>query len=151
MRLQEVLRERESEISALESSLKEREQLMPSPTEFQVTEMEHSTHLSPTTIQKFNAVRTSMRLHHGLLPQVDSDAPDNDVDESLDKLNELMLYVHGFYHILLSDLSSIVRSMAQKESQHKDVVDSLNGQLAQVQRAHDELITLSRDQVGTRF
>ena len=40
--------------------------------------------------------------------------------------------------------------MAQKESQHKERVDSLNGQLAQVQRAYDELTTLSRDQVGTR-
>jgi hypothetical protein len=91
MRLQEVLRERETEISVLESSLKEKEQPIPSPSEFQAPELDHSTHLSPTTIQKFNAVRTSMRLHHGLLPQVDSDAPDNDVDESLDKLNELML------------------------------------------------------------
>jgi hypothetical protein len=41
--------------------------------------------------------------------------------------------------------------MAQKESQHKELVDSLHGQLAQVQRAHDELTTLSRDQVGRNF
>jgi hypothetical protein len=37
--------------------------------------------------------------------------------------------------------------MAQKESQHKEIVDSLNGQLTQIRRAHDELSTLSRDQV----
>lgn len=95
MRLQEVLREREAEISALESSLKEKEQSTTSPAEHQVPEADHSTHLSPLTIEKFNAVRTSMRLHHDLLPQADSDAPDGDVDESLDKLNELMLYVHS--------------------------------------------------------
>ena len=119
MRLQEVLREREAEISALESSLKEKEQSTPSPSELgalQSTEVGHSTHLSPTTIQKFNAVRKSMRLHHSLISHVhsnasdnDVDAPDNDVDESLDRLNELMLYVHSFYPKLLSDPSSIVQ------------------------------------------
>ncbi|KAG1756320.1 kinesin domain-containing protein [Suillus paluster] len=131
MRLQEVLREREAEISALESSLKEKEQITPTPSEPHIlhsTEADNLTHLSPKTIQKFDAVRKSMRLHHGLIPHVDADVSDNDVDESLDRLNELML------------------SMAQKESQHKEVVDSLHSQLAQVQRAHDELTTLSRDQ-----
>lgn len=131
MRLQEVLREREAEISALESSLKEKEQAAPTPIEPhapQSAEADDMTHLSPKTIQKFDAVRKSMKLHHDLIPDVDDDAPDNDVDESLDRLNELML------------------SMAQKESQHKELVDSLHGQLAQVQRAHDELNTLSRDQ-----
>ena len=39
------------------------------------------------------------------------------------------------------------RSMAQKESQHKELVDTLNEQLVQVRRAHDELVILSRDQV----
>ena len=37
--------------------------------------------------------------------------------------------------------------MAQKESQHNEVVGSLNDQLAQIRRAHDGLVTLSRDQV----
>ncbi|KAG2364519.1 kinesin [Suillus spraguei] len=131
MRLQEVLREREAEISTLESSLKAQEQAAPTPAgphALQSTEADDLTRLSPKTIQKFDAVRKSMKLHHDLIPDVDGDAPDNDVDESLDRLNELML------------------SMAQKESQHKELVDSLHVQLALVQRAHDELTTLSRDQ-----
>jgi hypothetical protein len=37
--------------------------------------------------------------------------------------------------------------MAQKESQHREVVDELTAQLSQVQRQHDELTALSRDQV----
>jgi hypothetical protein len=37
--------------------------------------------------------------------------------------------------------------MAQKESQHREVVDELTTQLSQVQRQHDELTALSRDQV----
>ncbi len=37
--------------------------------------------------------------------------------------------------------------MAQKESQHREVVDGLDTQLTQVRRQLDELTTLSRDQV----
>jgi hypothetical protein len=37
--------------------------------------------------------------------------------------------------------------MAQKEAQHREVVDSLTEQLAQVRRQHEDLTMLSRDQV----
>jgi kinesin family protein 4/21/27 len=37
--------------------------------------------------------------------------------------------------------------MAQKESQHKEVVDELTTELDQTRRQLDELTTLSRDQV----
>ncbi|KAH7889542.1 kinesin-domain-containing protein [Phlebopus sp. FC_14] len=133
MRLQEVLREREAEISALEASLKEREQTVliqaaSEPLKPSDDAEDPATHLSPTTMQKFNAVRKSMEIHHGVSPLESGTDDDTEVDESLDRLNELML------------------SMAQKESQHKELVDSLNNELAQVRRAHDELTTLSRDQ-----
>ncbi|KAH0830717.1 kinesin-domain-containing protein [Lanmaoa asiatica] len=109
MRLQEVLKEREAEISALEGS------------------DDNTMHLSLATIEKFNAVRKNMQLH-GVSSAVDDLNADADVDESLDRLNELML------------------AMAQKESQHNELVGSLNDQLVQIRRAHDELVTLSRDQ-----
>ena len=38
-------------------------------------------------------------------------------------------------------------SMAQKESQHREVVEELNAELAQTKRQLDELTALSRDQV----
>lgn len=41
--------------------------------------------------------------------------------------------------------------MAQKESQHNELVGSLTDQLVQIRRAHDELVTLSRDQVYSSF
>ena len=37
--------------------------------------------------------------------------------------------------------------MAQKEAQHRDMVESLTDQLAQVRRQHEDLTMLSRDQV----
>ena len=39
------------------------------------------------------------------------------------------------------------RSMAQKESNHKEVVDDLTNQLNQVRKQHEDLQVLSRDQV----
>jgi hypothetical protein len=38
--------------------------------------------------------------------------------------------------------------MAQKESTHREVVDELTNELTQLRRQHDELATLSRDQVN---
>lgn len=43
------------------------------------------------------------------------------------------------------------RSMAQKESYHREVVDELNAELSQVQRQLDDLTALSRDQVNLFF
>jgi len=37
--------------------------------------------------------------------------------------------------------------MAQKESQHREVVEELNAELTQIKRQLDELTALSRDQV----
>ena len=51
-----------------------------------------------------------------------------------------------FVVLTLFDLMSS-RSMAQKESQHREVVDDLNRQLALTRRQLDDLTTLSRDQV----
>ncbi|KAG8217665.1 kinesin-domain-containing protein [Butyriboletus roseoflavus] len=130
MRLQEVLKEREAEINALEVTLREKEQTGAASslaTELAKGSEDHTMHLSLTTIEKFNAVRKSMQLH-GVSSAVNDLNADADVDESLDRLNELML------------------AMAQKESQHNELVGSLNDQLAQTRRAHEELVTLSRDQ-----
>jgi hypothetical protein len=97
MRLQEVLKEREAEISALEANLKEKEHAEQSPIVNETpkpSEVEDlAMHLSPTTMQKFNAVCKSMEIHHGVSSVADSASADvdADVDESLDRLNELML------------------------------------------------------------
>ncbi|PIL24290.1 hypothetical protein GSI_14043 [Ganoderma sinense ZZ0214-1] len=130
MRLQDVIKEREAEISALETTLKGKDQLsQPStatqpPAKLDVPELngEALMHLSPQTITQFSEIRKSLDLHH--VNQYTSSV----VDESLVRLNELM------------------RSMAQKESSHKTVVDNLTVQLTQVRKQHEDLQVLSRDQ-----
>ncbi|OJT12017.1 Kinesin-like protein KIF21A [Trametes pubescens] len=130
MRLQDVLKEREAEISVLESSLKEKAEPNGHPSSL-AAELERSptmshhddyVHLSPKTINHFSEIRKSLDLHHVNQYTV------SDVDESLVRLNELMI------------------SMAQKESSHKEVVDDLSTQLAQVRKQHEDLQVLSRDQ-----
>ncbi|KAG8753634.1 hypothetical protein FRC14_005867 [Serendipita sp. 396] len=132
MRLQEVLQEREAEISALETSLKEVKQ----PPKKHVVNGDASDDdgaedgpsngkLSPTMLKRF------ARLRRSLIIEQPPKFPDNDEpgeSETLDRLDELM------------------RSMAQKESQHKEEVDALSNQLARLTRQHDDLTVLSRDQ-----
>ncbi|KAF7363854.1 Kinesin-domain-containing protein [Mycena sanguinolenta] len=151
MRLQEVLKEREAEIAVLETSLKESKAApvvngvdhaaptQPTDPSTQVAPVNghaNAAHLSPKTISQFDNIRRSMS-HEPPYKQThsvtDSESDMNgessvfsDPDESLERLNELML------------------SMAQKESNHREIVDDLNSQLAQVRRQHDDLTALSR-------
>ena len=97
MRLQEVLQERETEITALESSLKEKDRAAAlanlsrsPPADMSVTPMnghvpESSLNLSPKTMSRFKDLR------HSLHVQVtENGLPASDVDENLERLNELM-------------------------------------------------------------
>ncbi|KAF8636524.1 hypothetical protein AX17_003337 [Amanita inopinata Kibby_2008] len=141
MRLQEVLKEREAEISLLEQSVKELQD--EKSANAVVTEVEtrdlvkvngdtsdSDAHTSPKTSHQFGNNRKS--LINGGSHKVNDDDGGKvsavDADGSLERLTELML------------------SMAQKESQHKEVVDDLTAQLSQVRRQLDDLTTLSRDQ-----
>lgn len=146
MRLQDVLKEREAEITALEQSLKESSR-RPSLTETPLTSQAASVNgdattspsmsLSPKTINQFEELR------HSIDPSDNGSV--SDADESLDRLNELMRYGRKPSDTLVSHVR--YRSMAQKESSHRDIVDKLNAELTQVRRQHDDLTLLSRDQV----
>ncbi|KAG6854726.1 hypothetical protein C0991_002439 [Blastosporella zonata] len=146
MGLQEVLKEREAEITLLEESLREsREEKTPLSLPVPVVEealpmangktnsAAAAATLSPKTLNQFDHIRRTMENGNGYAhtdtgSELNSSSVVSEADESLERLNELML------------------SMAQKESNHREVVDSLNMQLGQVQRQLDDLTTLSRDQ-----
>ncbi|KAL4248822.1 TRAFAC class myosin-kinesin ATPase superfamily protein [Abortiporus biennis] len=137
MRLQEVLKERETEITSLETSLRESERRGREPINTPTTGSpvapstpQHERadslldHLSPKTMSQFQALRQSLDLSS---VQNGNDTAEEQ-EGSLDRLNELM------------------RSMAQKESSHREELDALNDELSQVRRQYDELTVLSRDQ-----
>ncbi|KAG8745599.1 hypothetical protein FRC10_007490 [Ceratobasidium sp. 414] len=121
--LQAILKAREAEIVALENTIKESER----EASFRALSARDSMdgrnrggRLSAETIKDFAEIRKSLEL----VPRGDAD----DLDLSLSRLDELM------------------RSMAQKESQHRELVDGLNDELEKLRKQHDELTTLSRDQ-----
>lgn len=138
MRLQEVLKEREAEITSLEQSLIQKHQPSPPMTPMVGEDASPSLHLSPKTISHFKEIRRSLNVQDSLSA--------SDAGDSLVRLNELMRYVDknilGEMHA-----DALARSMAQKESSHREVVDGLNADLNQLRRQHDELTVLSRDQV----
>ena len=90
MRLQDVIKEREAEISVLETSLREKDQqALPSlAAELKQNGTQSNgdalVHLSPKTMTQFSEIRKSLDLHHANHYTV------SDVDESLQRLNELM-------------------------------------------------------------
>jgi len=94
MRLQEVLKERENEITLLETTLRESRDtnVNGTSTTAHIGETEDMT-LSPKTIGTFNSLRKSMEMNGNHLPENGSATPtDSDqADESLERLNELML------------------------------------------------------------
>ena len=101
MRLQEVLKDREKEISLLEESLKESQQdKRPSYSSSigddvrEVDEeslMANST-LSPKTLDRFDHIRKTMEGANGHAIYTDNGTSIPE-DEPLERLNELMLYV----------------------------------------------------------
>jgi hypothetical protein len=105
MRLQEVLKEREAEISVLEGSLKQSQKdhvAVPTPISGQVDveavkengNVPTVNHLSPKTMSRFEHIRKSMENGYDHDP-ADSEKNGSSVSEtdesSLDRLNELML------------------------------------------------------------
>ncbi|KAF5380852.1 hypothetical protein D9615_004103 [Tricholomella constricta] len=144
MRLQEVLKEREAEITLLEESLRQSqdEKATPALATSIIDEETPNVNgkangaaatLSPKTLNQFDHIRKTMENGNGHAytdtpSEMNGSSVFSETDESLERLNELML------------------SMAQKESNHREVVDNLNSQLSQVQRQLDDLTTLSRDQ-----
>lgn len=139
MKLQQVLREREEEISSLEASLVQlhgssgsssgltRESgspprivttgafaTPPRGTSPDVT-------LSPKTVAAFEALKADLNLDDGADYPIDA--------ASSHRLDEIM------------------RSMAKKESGHREVIERLEDQLVTIKRQHEELTILSRDQV----
>ncbi|PPQ93251.1 hypothetical protein CVT25_015249 [Psilocybe cyanescens] len=133
MRLQEVLKEREAEITLLEESLKEIQQpekpcleaADESQSAAELNGVNPAFTLSPKTLNRFDHIRKTMesvQAHSGLSETGSSE------EDSLERLNELML------------------SMATKESNHRDTVEALNAELSLTRRQLDDLTTLSRDQ-----
>jgi len=112
MRLQEVLKDREVEISVLEESLKESQQgNRPSSAasnnkEDDVREVDEElfnpdSTLSPKTLNRFDHIRKTMEGANGHAICTDNGIQ-NSEDESLERLNELMLYVFLYSNVAIN-------------------------------------------------
>ena len=101
MRLQDVLKEREQEIAALEISLKEKESVSSSstvsvslPLTPEVDAEDHvngrtspTSYLTPQTMHQFDELKSSVQITHGRSDSVTT----SEADETLERLNELMM------------------------------------------------------------
>jgi kinesin family protein 4/21/27 len=90
MRLQEVLKERETEIATLEESLHKSEAHSPAKRLNGINGHSPSAYLTPRTLHQFDHIRES--IEHGEQAENGSGSV-SEHDESLERLNELMLCV----------------------------------------------------------
>jgi kinesin family protein 4/21/27 len=104
MRLQEVLKDREAEITLLEESLKESQENQvkilngvegdegqPTTTEVNGLSVNPDAALSPKTLNRFDHIRKTMENGTSHSAQTETSSSFSE-DESLERLNELMLY-----------------------------------------------------------
>jgi kinesin family protein 4/21/27 len=167
MKLQSVLKEREDEIGLLEmtlAQLKSPTSPLPPPTPvFDSTETpdspspesqsqsnlpqilengrsstpppsrpsDHDLNLSPRTRATFDAIKANLNSTPNGLGFTNFSATETETSETTNahRLDDLM------------------RSMAKKESSHREAIEGLEDRLGTLQRQHDELTVLSRDQV----
>ena len=127
MRLQEVLKEREAEITILETSLLAANTATSPRQDIQSPIVVNGDaapppYLSPNTLGQFEDIKTMVngRHHH---PEGSSDRPaaPSEPDESLDRLNELMLFVSVLLPLLpwLTQRSLIDRWRRKRHSTEK--------------------------------
>ncbi|GAA5894695.1 hypothetical protein JCM6882_006660 [Rhodosporidiobolus microsporus] len=155
LKLQTALNEREMEISTLESTIHQlRTPTLPSttPVDSPVVSLHveraatpppqapdnDELALSPRTLAAFKSIKAGLNgTGLGLVNAIpaDSAVASSPTSPSDDTAN------HG------ARLDDLMRSMAQKESSHREAIEDLEGQLGTLQRQHDELTVLSRDQV----
>ncbi|GAA6061674.1 hypothetical protein JCM10212_000857 [Sporobolomyces blumeae] len=153
MQLQSVLNSREEEISALESTISE----LKSP----ASPLPHGGDSSPLVLPVPSSPAPPVVLNDGR----STPPPSRDADADLN----LSPRTRAVFEALKADLSGtglglsnvvqaqdeahtdrlddLMRAMAKKESAHREAIDDLEGKLASLQRQHDDLTTLSRDQV----
>ncbi|GAA5822763.1 hypothetical protein JCM11251_004368 [Rhodosporidiobolus azoricus] len=155
LKLQTALTERETEISELESTIQQlRTPTIPSTTPLDSpvvsVQVQRSAtpppqaadhdrlNLSPRTLATFQSIKAG--LNGTGLGLVDAFPPDTAVASSPTSPSDDTAS-HG------ARLDDLMRSMAQKETTHREAIEDLEEQLATLQRQHDELTVLSRDQV----
>ncbi|GAA6029356.1 hypothetical protein JCM8097_003635 [Rhodosporidiobolus ruineniae] len=160
LQLQSTLNERDAEISSLETTIQQlRTPILPSPAPGSTVDSpvvsvhlerpatppsasaDHDElNLSPRTLAAFSSIKAGLNgTGLGLVNAIPSDSavasspsPSAAGEDGVDQT---------------ARLDDLMRSMAQKESAHREAVEGLEEQLSALQRQHDELTVLSRDQV----
>jgi hypothetical protein len=139
VKLQQALTDREDEISSLEASLHRMDKtpidtgssqarsipsgMVTPPRTASLISDPLDMHFSPKTLATFSALKAD-------LSSTSSAMTTRDEDDNATRLDDLM------------------RSMARKESGHREAIEGLEDQLSSLRRSHEDLTAVSRDQVG---
>ncbi|CBQ73559.1 related to KIP1-kinesin-related protein [Sporisorium reilianum SRZ2] len=145
MRLQEALKDRDEEIQALETSLRSRRQstvasLATSPTKAELG------------VSGDEVEQTLLAPAHAGVNGADTGALTPATAKDLEAIRQVM--AQGAAGSSSTDsnstqmLDDLMRSMARKETQHRETVESMSAELSALRKQNETLETLSRDQVA---
>ena len=152
MRLQEALRDRDEEIQALEASLRGFKQ-----SGISSLDVSHSKGALGASVDS-NATSLADQIEQSLTVPARASASDRDsgaltpsTEKDLEAIRQAM--AHGATGDSNTDangtqmLDDLMRSMARKETQHREVVEQMSSELSALRKQNETLETLSRDQV----
>lgn len=153
MRLQEALKDRDDEIQALEVSLRSQRQSMvasnaASPSKAALT-------ASKEDGSAANAVdegQTRLAPTHAAVNGGEADALTPATEEELEAIRQVM--ARGAPDSSNTDtngtmvLDNLMRSMARKETEHREMVESMSTELSALRKQNETLEALSRDQMA---
>ncbi|CDS02291.1 hypothetical protein, partial [Sporisorium scitamineum] len=145
MRLQEALKDRDEEIQVLETSLRSRRQSM-------ATSLAGSPTKAELAASGDEVEQTLLAPAHAAVNGDDSGALTPATAKDLETIRQVM--AQGAAGGSNTDanstqmLNDLMRSMARKETQHRETVESMSAELSALRKQNETLEALSRDQVA---
>ncbi|SNX85072.1 related to KIP1 - kinesin-related protein [Melanopsichium pennsylvanicum] len=151
MRLQEALKDRDDEIRALETNLRSRRQSMvPSPGAGSPSKAEQGL-TSDSTIAGAEAEGQILTVPRALYG-VQSGAFTPATEKDLEAIRKMMAASASSGAVSDSNgtqmLDDLMRSMARKETEHREKVEGISAELTSLRKQNETLETLSRDQMA---
>lgn len=148
MRLQEALKERDDELRVLETTLRSRRQSSMaseggSPSKADHGVSVHSSVAHEDEVEQTLLIPSGAEAEGALTPAT---------EKALDSIRRAMAVTTKDSAVAESNethmLDDLMRSMARKETQHRETVDSMAAELASLRKENETLEALSRDQMA---
>ncbi|SPO26340.1 related to KIP1 - kinesin-related protein [Ustilago trichophora] len=153
MRLQEALKDRDDEIRALETTLRSRRQSSVPSAGVSPSKVEHGASSDSAIARGDEGEQMLLAPAHPAANGVESGALTPATEKELEAIRRVMAENAPSGEGAADSngtqmLDDLMRSMARKETQHRETVESMSSELASLRKQNETLEALSRDQMA---